>query len=192
METIRNRTNWQAATVAELVCAAQDGDRAAQGVLVTRFEGVVYATAMRRLHSHAEAEELSQEVFVQALSKLSQLRCPEAFGGWVRSITTRMAINRLLRRRPSISAQPELIEATHAHEVTPLELALKSERRAEVHAGLGRLGELDRKTLVAFYFNGKSLAEMSDEHSAPVGTIKRRLHVARKRLADQLQSSTAI
>src|SRR5579871_5214784 len=53
-------------TVGELVCAAQQGDRAAFGRLVERFERSVFATAMRRLRNYAEAQELTQEVFVQA------------------------------------------------------------------------------------------------------------------------------
>ena len=63
----------------------------------------------------------------------------------------------------------------------------RSERRSQVRAGLGRLGELDRDTLVAFYVQGQSLVEMSQEFRSPVGTIKRRLHVARKRLAKELE-----
>ena len=50
-----------------------------------------------------------------------------------------------------------------------------------------RVRELDRETLVAFYVDGDSLLEMSDRFDSPVGTIKRRLHVARKRLAKQLE-----
>ena len=45
----------------------------------------------------------------------------------------------------------------------------------------------DRDTLVAFYVRGESLNEMSDSFAAPLGTIKRRLHVARKRLADEVR-----
>ena len=71
---------------------------------------------------------------------------------------------------------------------TPLNLALEAERRTQVHAGLRRLGDLDRDTLVAFYVEGQSLIQMSDSFDSPVGTIKRRLHVARKRLAKELET----
>ena len=54
------------------------------------------------------------------------------------------------------------------------------------------MATLDRSTLVAFYIQGQSLVEMSDEFSAPVGTIKRRLHVARKRLAKELECLQAV
>jgi RNA polymerase sigma-70 factor (ECF subfamily) len=47
---------------------------------------------------------------------------------------------------------------------------------------------MDRETLMAFYFDGRSLLEMSDQFKTPVGTIKRRLHVARKRLAKELEA----
>jgi RNA polymerase sigma-70 factor (ECF subfamily) len=65
---------------------------------------------------------------------------------------------------------------------------LDAESRAQVRSGLDQLSELDRTTLMAFYFDGQSLLEMSDQFRTPVGTIKRRLHVARKRLARQLAS----
>ena len=181
-----NRDDLQAMTVAELVRAAQENDRAAFGLLAERYERAVYATALRRLRNHAEAQELVQEVFVQALRKLSQLRTPECFGGWLRSITVRMAINRAARAQPALATEPATLAATCVEMRTPLGDALDNERRREVRKSLRRLRPLDRETLVAFYVKGHSLVEMSDAFASPVGTIKRRLHVARKRLAKEL------
>jgi RNA polymerase sigma-70 factor (ECF subfamily) len=56
----------------------------------------------------------------------------------------------------------------------------------EVRESLGRLGRIDRETLWAFYFEGSSLKEMSEQFDSPVGTIKRRLHTARGRLRELL------
>ena len=56
----------------------------------------------------------------------------------------------------------------------------------------GLLYRDDRETLVAFYVDGRSLLEMSDDFDAPVGTIKRRLHVARKRLAKEVEELVAV
>src|SRR5688572_15154177 len=92
--------------LADVVFAAQYGDRDAFGELFTRFERLVYSIALRRLGDHAEAQELCQEVFIQAMEKLGQLREPEAIAGWLTSITNRMAINRVVRRRPIPSAEP--------------------------------------------------------------------------------------
>ena len=177
----------QEATVAQLVRMAQEGDREAFGELFERYHRHVLATAMRRLGDHAEAQELCQEVFMQALQKIDQLRVPEAFGGWLRSITHRMAINRAVRRPPVTATDPEILTATCFEDDTPLDAALTQERHRELAAGMKRLQPMDRATLVSFYMRGNSLAEMAVEFDAPVGTIKRRLHVARKRLARQVE-----
>ncbi len=178
-------------TVAELVRATQGGDREAFGRLASRFEPAVYGIAVRRTGNESEAQELTQEVLIQALQRLHQLRAPERFGGWLRSIAVRMAINRATRRKPLVATEPARMEATCMATTTPLDVVLRQERVARVRAGLDRLRPMDRQTLEAFYLRGSSLAEMSDEFDSPVGTIKRRLHVARKRLAKELAAPLA-
>lgn len=175
-------------SLTEAVSAAQRGDRRAFGRLVKRYQRVVYACVFRRLGNHAEAQELCQEVFIQALRKIGQLREPACFAGWLRSIANRMAINRAVRRVPQVTLETEVLESNCVEYDTPLRAALAQERQQQVQLGLGRLRALDRDTLVAFYFDGRTLLEMSKEFDSPVGTIKRRLHVARKRLAEQLQA----
>ena len=179
-------------STAELVRAAQAGDRDAFGALFERFQPTVQAIAWRRLRDHAEAQELCQDVFVQAMQKLDQLRVPEAFIGWLRQITVRMAINRVVRRAPMVPVEPEVLATTMESASAPEDELLAEERKDQLMAGLERLGELDRETLQAFYVRGQSLNEMSEDFSAPLGTIKRRLHVARKRLADQLPELAAV
>jgi RNA polymerase sigma-70 factor, ECF subfamily len=169
-----------------LVLAAQTGDRAAFGELVTRFESSVFAVACRRLRNHTEALELTQDVFIQAFRKLDQLREPERFAGWLKRITVRMAINRAVRRPPESAQDPAILGARHGRDSSPLETLLTGERAAAVHDGLAQLRTLDRNTLLAFYFEGQSLIEMSDRFRSPVGTIKRRLHTARNRLKEAL------
>jgi RNA polymerase sigma-70 factor (ECF subfamily) len=175
------------AEITRLVQAAQAGDRAAFGELFQRYERHVFAVAMRRLGDYNEAQELSQDVFMQAMQKIGQLRQPECFGGWLRSITHRMAINRMVRRTPDFATEPDVLAASCVETRTPLDEALAVERNAQVREGIGQLRAMDRDTLIAFYCDGQSLIEMSDAFDAPVGTIKRRLHVARKRLARQVE-----
>ncbi len=170
----------------DLVRAAQAGDREAFGELFERFQPAILAIAMRRLRDYADAQELCQDVFMQAMMKLDQLRTPEAFGGWLRQITVRMAINRAVRRSPAISMEPEMMAATVICDSSPIDEILARESERQVRAGLDRLGDMDRETLIAFYFHGQSLIEMANDFAAPLGTIKRRLHVARKRLAREV------
>lgn len=174
--------------ISRLVRATRRGDGEAFGRLVEHFQRTVYAIVFRRLGDHGEAQEVCQEVFIQALRKIDQLQDGERFGGWLRSIANRMAINRAVRRRMAASAETEVLESACIEAETPLGAILARERSDQLHSGLKRLRRLDRDTLMAFYFRGRSLAEMSDEFDSPVGTIKRRLHVARKRLAKELEA----
>jgi RNA polymerase sigma-70 factor (ECF subfamily) len=167
---------------------AQSGDRQAFGRLVERYERAVYATVYRRLRNHAETQEVSQDVFIQAMRKIGQLEDARCFGSWLRSIAGRMAINRALRRKETMASDPSLFESPDANGRTPLGTVLAQEQNEQVHQGLRRLRALDRQTLTAFYFDGSSLIEMSEQFASPIGTIKRRLHVARKRLARELEA----
>jgi RNA polymerase sigma-70 factor (ECF subfamily) len=176
--------SWE--EVNELVLRAQAGDRLAFGDLVERFKSAVYAVALGRVHNDAEAQELTQDVFMHVMRKLPQLRDPRCFAGWLRQITVRMAINRLTRSGVR-GTEPEMLETVASTVRGPLEEIERSENRRSVHAGLAQLKPLDRETLEAFYLRGRSLKQMSREFETPVGTIKRRLHVARQRLKEALE-----
>ena len=178
--------------ITSLVVRAQGGDRQAYGELVERFQPTVYAVALARLRNPSEAQELVQEVFLHGMKKLPQLRDVQCFAGWLRQITVRMAINRLTRRGPLHKVEPEVLENAEAAGASPLDEMVKAEQAAALYKGLDRLKPVDRATLVAFYLRGRSLKQMSRDFETPVGTIKRRLHVARKRLRRQLERSPAM
>jgi RNA polymerase sigma-70 factor (ECF subfamily) len=169
-----------------LVQAAQCGDREAFGGLVVQFERDVFAIVLRRLRNRSEALEVTQDVFIQAMRKLPQLREPERFAGWLRQIAVRMAINRAMRRPCEMAPGPETMSAIESTPDSPLDSLLRTEAAGQVWGCLDRLRELDRRTLIAFYFEGHSLKQMSDEFESPIGTIKRRLHTARNRLREEL------
>ena len=129
---------------------------------------------------------------MQALRKISQLKQPECFGGWLKSIAVRMAINHSVRRGLTVATENETLEAACIERMTPDQEAILHERQDQLRAGLSRLKKLDRQTLVAFYIDGRSIDEMSEQFASPVGTIKRRLHTARKRLAEELAGCMAV
>ena len=177
--------------LADLVVQAQGGDRAAFGSLVEQFERTVHAICLRRLGNPSEAVELTQEVFLHVMDRLDQLREPERFAGWLRQVAARMAINRATRRVPLPSVDSEILEATAGEHHDPLNELIARERAQHLWAGLSRLKPLDRETLVAFYIQGQSLVEIADRLATPIGTIKRRLHTARKRLKAELHAEVA-
>jgi RNA polymerase sigma-70 factor (ECF subfamily) len=177
--------------ITSLVERARAGDRQAYGELVERFQPTVYAVALSRLRNPTEAQELAQDVFLHGMKKLAQLRDAQCFAGWLRQITVRMAINRLTRRGPVQKVEPEVLDNAEAAGASPLETLVQSEQAAALYKGLERLKPVDRATLMAFYIRGRTLKQMSREFETPIGTIKRRLHVARNRLKKVLERGEA-
>ncbi|MFN0053861.1 MAG: RNA polymerase sigma factor [Planctomycetales bacterium] len=170
----------------DLVDRARNGDREAFDQIVIRTEGMVFAVVLRRLRNRSEALEVSQDVFIQVLRKLPQLRESERFEAWLRKIAVRLAINRAVRRPRETNGEAPALAVARDAGSNPLERIVSTENAESVRQCLARLRDLDRQTLVAFYFEGRSLQEMSAEFDSPVGTIKRRLHTARNRLRDKL------
>src|SRR6516225_8196049 len=181
----REVMSWEEVEI--LVTRAQAGDRRAYGELVTRFQNAVYAIALGRVHDVAEAQELTQEVFIHSMRKLPQLRDARCFAGWLRQIAVRLSLNRLNRRHPFGAASPSRLPQLTAGGAAPLDELIDAEERGRVRDGLGQLKPLDRAVLEAFYLRGLSLREISEEFDVPLGTVKRRLHTARQRLKEQLE-----
>jgi RNA polymerase sigma-70 factor (ECF subfamily) len=170
----------------QLVILAQTGNRTAFGELVKLFQSRVYATVMYRLRNSAEAQEVTQEVFLRAMRKIDQLREPQRFPGWLLRIAVRLSINRAMRKPAEISQDGEVMGQYGETGEQPEDRLLAFEQAERVQAGISKLKPMDRDTLMAFYFQGQSLQEMSRRFDSPVGTIKRRLHTARHRLKEHL------
>ncbi len=167
-----------------LVLRAQAGDRDAFDDLVVLFQSRIFGIVMQRLRNTAEADEVVQEVFLRAFRKLPQLQEADRFSGWLCQIAVRLSINRAVRRPNETCVEPESFDAVQETDETPFAAMIRQENIAQVRAGLEQLGQMDRDTLWAFYFEGASLKEMSEQFESPIGTIKRRLHTARGRLRD--------
>jgi RNA polymerase sigma-70 factor (ECF subfamily) len=179
------------AELAIVVRLAQAGDREAFGELVEQFQPTVYAIALRRLGNPSDALELTQEIFLHVLQRIRQLREPERFAGWLRQVAVRMAINRATRRLAPSTVETSVLEGAYESGDEPLDQLISRERADRLWEALGRLKTLDREALDAFYIRGHSLIEIAELLSVPLGTVKRRLHTARKRLKRLLEDSVA-
>ena len=178
--------------ITQLVRQARNGCRTSFGQLFDQFHASVYAVTFKYSRNKHTAEELCQDVFIRAMEKLDQLRQLECFGPWLKSIARRMTINHQQRATSCVSLSPEMLSSSPDESRSPSDSLLAQERQELLQHGLQQLGSLDRDTLVAFYLRHQSLAVMSDEFDAPLGTIKRRLHVARKRLAEEINPRIAL
>jgi RNA polymerase sigma-70 factor (ECF subfamily) len=186
-DPVPERTGWS--EVAVLVRRAQAGDREAFGRLVEQFQRTVHAICLRRLGNPSEAAEMTQEVFLHVMRRLDQLREPERFAGWLRQVAVRMAINRATRRVAPSSVETVVLEGASERHDDPLAELITRERAQRLWDAIARLKVLDREALLAFYIQGESLLEIAVRLDVPIGTVKRRLHTARKRLKAELEAS---
>jgi RNA polymerase sigma factor (sigma-70 family) len=148
--------------------------------LVRRFEGLAFGCACARLRDPALAEDAAQDAFLVAWERLSQLRDPEAFPGWIRRLVLTQCSRRL--RTARLSLVP-LDEARHLTAPTSRSVDVDAGHDATVvHLALGQLGSADRLVLILFYGSGRSQAEIAEWLRLPVTTVARRLAHAKRRL----------
>lgn len=90
-----------------LVQAAQQGDRDAFGALYALYARMVHGIVLSNTTS-LDVDDVVQDVFLHALKRLTSLREPAAFGGWLAAIARSRAIDQLRRRRPTETLPEEL------------------------------------------------------------------------------------
>jgi len=174
-----------------LVLLAQNGDRGAFGKLYENFWPTVYAISFRWLRNHSQAEDLCQCVFVQVMNKLTQLQNPSRFPGWIDKIIKRMALNHLQRHQRHISLEETVDLSLLSSEQSPLAALIKEEDAAAVRREAVKLGALHWKTVEDFYLRGLTIKQMARGGTSgriPIGTVKRRLYTARRRLERRLSA----
>ena len=176
---------------AALIQRTLDGDEGAFTTLVNKYQKWVHTLVWRKIGDFHTAEELTQDIFLKVYKKLSTLKPPDRFPGWLYVITTRHCITWLRKKQEpttSLETMPttELEALCYArYEAARGEEASAEHQRELVKRLLQKLPESER-TVVTLYY----LAEMtSEEVSAFLGvspnTIRSRLRRARKRLKEQ-------
>jgi RNA polymerase sigma-70 factor (ECF subfamily) len=170
-------------TDAELVVDALAGQSWAQEALFTRHGRMVLGLSQRILASRDEAEDLTQDVFVHAFTRLASLQNPQAFAAWLGSMTVRMASKRLRRRRLLVRLglrRNEPIDPDTVVSVTaPADIA--SELKV-VYGMLERLSVEERIALLLRRVEGLELTEVGERMGLSLATVKRRLSAAEARL----------
>ena len=169
-----------------LVQQVLDGQTAAFRTLIERYQDAVFAVALSRTQAYADAQDIAQETFLAAYQSLAQLKDPRRFAAWLYGIAVKQA-QRHLRRLGSdrrtkavASTQPALTAPA------PQDIAMQQEIRDSVMAALHRLPQVTRETATLFYINGYTHQDIAQFTQHPVGTIKRRLHTARKQMRQEL------
>lgn len=149
---------------------------------------LAYRIAQGVLRNAADAEDVAQEALLKAFRSFHRLRDPQKFRAWLVRITFRMALDRRrsAKRREKRETQwsmPELRPSPPTAE----DLAASSEFQIRLERAMEELPEKFRLALLLAAIQGYTLEEVAGMLSVPVGTVKSRLFLARKQLAEKLR-----
>jgi RNA polymerase sigma-70 factor, ECF subfamily len=147
--------------------------------------GTLAFRVARSVLRNSDAEDVAQEAMLQAYRRFERLRDPSRFRAWLVRITFRLALDqaRSSRRRE----QRETVWAVAVPRPTAEDLAASSEFARRLDQAMETLPEKSRLILVLSAMDGHSLEEVAELLQVPLGTVKSRLHTARKRLAEKLR-----
>ena len=168
----------------ELIKRTLAGDEAAFGPLVDKYKGAVHALVYRKIGDFHIAEELTQDAFLQAYQKLSTLRNPVHFAGWLYVIASRCCLMWYRKKRLSTSSLAKV--ETDEMEIIAQRDYRDEHQRQEVRDALDSLPESQRTVLMLHYLGGLSCAEIGRFIGTSEGAIKDRLYRARLRLREEI------
>jgi len=174
-----------APTDRDLILRARRGEVEAYGELVTRHQAGVFNVCYRILHERGEAEDLSQETFLRAHSRLNTFDVNRPFGPWIRRVAANLCLNHLESLKPETEFDEERDAAEGAGPEAVVEVR---ERGEQIRAALASLPARFRVVIELRHYQGLSYDEISAELNIPLSDVKSHLFRARKLLAEKLHA----
>lgn len=168
----------------DIIRRIRAGNTHAFSLLVDRHKKHVFSLALRMLKNREEAEETAQDVFIKLFKSLDSYKGDAKFQTWL----YRVAYNACLDRIKKLNRERNIlsIDENNIHKIADLDDALESlqkeERHLTVNACLQELPGEDHALLMMFYFEDKSLEEISTIIKLKPNHIKVKLFRLRKRL----------
>jgi RNA polymerase sigma-70 factor (ECF subfamily) len=168
-----------------LVRAMAEGDRRALEILYVRHRARILRFLLRLMGSETAAEEIVNEVFLEAWRRAASFEGRSQVATWLMAIARFRAITEGRRR-----ADAQLDEGAAAlieDSADAPSIVLEKQQRSDIlQRCLGKLTPLHREVLTQIYYQDKKVDEVARFTGAPINTIKTRMHHARNRMAELL------
>ena len=171
----------------KLVSQTLAGDRDAFGVLVHKYQEMVYAYAFQKVRNEEDARDITQEVFWRAYHHLYQLRQPHRFRSWLYTIMSNQCKRQLMSVIKTRQRETALEDATDdALRIEPAHTAPTEGWRVDLEQALSELPDDNRVAVSMFYMGDHSLKEISEFLGVSINTVKSKLYRARQQLGNAL------
>ena len=171
----------------ELVQKAAAGDKAAFEELYQATCRSVYFTCLGLLKNEQEAQDITQDVYLTAFEQLGALEDAGKFKPWLYRIAANKSIKHLRKKQPVLPGdeQLEYLETEENENFLPEEYALNADKRELVLKITRKVcTDVQYQTILLYYFNELSIAEIAEIMECLEGTVKNRLSVARSKIKE--------
>ena len=145
------------------------------------YQDMVFSTAVRLTSNPAQAEDISQEVFLRAYESFDNLRSSPKAGGWLKTVATNLTLNHLTRHRKrwrlfseifsDDTRDEELDSAAEVFDTVLAELET-DERRARVERALERLPDHQRIPLVLYHYEEMPYQDIATRLGISLAKVK--------------------
>ena len=177
--------------VVGLVQSYQSGDLEAYNKIYSLSYPGIYYFVLKMVRDQYEAQDITQEVFVAVYQNLKKLKEPQSFKKWINRIAWHSTIDYLKSRRMNSTAGCDLDALLETDELEEQisdagEQILATERHNVVMSAVDQLNPMLRTTVLLRFFNDLKEREIAEIMDVPLGTVKRRLMIAKKQLSGKL------
>jgi RNA polymerase sigma-70 factor (ECF subfamily) len=170
------------------VAAARAGDGDAWAALFRRYQLPIYVFALELVQQHHVALDIVQETFINATRYIGSLRQNAQFGSWLFSIAHQKCVQHWRKPRRDEVA-PDENEAELCADDSPSDLMIRREDEEQFMHLLQRLTEPHRAVLLLHFLEDFSLEEIAGITGVSTGTVKSRMHFAKRHLRKLLEAA---
>jgi RNA polymerase sigma-70 factor (ECF subfamily) len=169
------------------VAQARAGDAAAWDALFRRYQLPLYVYIFELVRDEQTSLDIVQETFINAARHLGSLRDDARFGSWLFGIAHQKCIQRWRKQAREEMLRDEFANAPAEFESAPDDLLIREEEEAEFMKLLNELPPPQRSVLLLHFVEDFSLEEIAGVTGVSIGTVKSRLHYAKKSLRRLLE-----
>ncbi len=169
------------------VAQARAGNAEAWESLFRRYRLPLYVYVFELVRDEQTSLDLVQETFINAFRHIATLRDDDKFGSWLFGIAYQKCIQQWRKRDREVDLREELAATPEGSDDDPLDLLIREEQEANVMKLLAELPLPQRSALLLHFVEGFSLEEIARITGAQVGTVKSRLHYAKRTLRELVE-----